>query len=365
MVAVGTRAGRRPVYSYRQVLDGAGRAVSAAEPISVTVASVAVRAPALDSDLLTSLTAGVVTVTGSGEPGSIVQIVVSGRPVGQALVDAQGRWTFPADIRAPGVYAFALSTIDAGGKVQTTATAVRLGRRACASCRRGAADQHLNSDRYPCTYEHGWASTTATPIPSATPHAQSDRYGDGHITVYPAATAVVLAVVDTMVVAGDSTGRRVSVGGTGLPGTVQVVVDDSIVATTTVNENGAWLIDASLPLTQAASIGVQMAGALGAVTQTEALAVPMKEVIVELPTATPVPKRTPTPPPTDTVTPPPTETVTLCDQYTNSPSPATGNPCTDRHRDAVADRNRYIGRHCNADAHAVIYSNAYARTGAD
>ena len=109
------------------IVNGLGQVVSAGEPISVTVASLAVRSPSLDGDLLTAnLAAGVVTLTGSGEPGSTVEVLVDGKPVGQAVVDEQGRWTLPADIRAPGVYSFALNAVDAGGKVVATATPVRL-----------------------------------------------------------------------------------------------------------------------------------------------------------------------------------------------------------------------------------------------
>ena len=109
------------------IVNGLGQMLSAGEPISVTVASLAVRSPSLDGDLLTaSLAAGVVTLTGSGEPGSTVEVLVDGKPVGQAQVDEQGRWTLPADIRAPGVYSFALNAVDAGGKVVATATPVRL-----------------------------------------------------------------------------------------------------------------------------------------------------------------------------------------------------------------------------------------------
>ncbi len=289
-----------------EALDAGGQVMSAAEAISVTVASVAVRAPAIDSNLLSSsLTAGIVTLTGSGEPGSTVQILVGGQPIGETRVDTQGHWAFPADIRAPGVYAFALNAIDAGGKVLATATPVRLIIDAQAQAVAAVPPTSTATpSNTPAPTETFTAEPTATPIPTETP--TSGPTDTVTATLEPTATATATsapAAVERIVVAGAGDDRHVAVAGTGLPGTeVQVVVDETTVATTTIDESGAWSIDASLPLTRAASIGVQIAGALGIETQTEALTVPLDRVILELPTATPVPASTPTPVPTATGT---------------------------------------------------------------
>ncbi len=109
------------------VLNDLGQVITGSEPISVSVLSVTVRAPTLDDNLLrASLNTGAVALSGSAEPGSTVEIFVGGRLIGQTLADVAGRWRFDADVRLPGVYAFGLSSLDAGGKVLATATPVRL-----------------------------------------------------------------------------------------------------------------------------------------------------------------------------------------------------------------------------------------------
>ncbi len=140
------------------------------------------------------------------------------------------------------------------------------------------------------------------------------------------------AAVEQMVVTGTGDERRVSVAGTGQPGTeVQVVLDDTSVTTATVDESGKWSIDAALPLTRAASIGVQIVGAQGALTQ--ALSVPLERVVVDLPTPTPIPTNTATSEPTATSTetpvPLPTATATApaTSTATDTPVPtATSTP---------------------------------------
>ena len=91
------------------------------------------------------------------------------------------------------------------------------------------------------------------------------------------------------------------------------MLDDTSVTTATVDESGKWSIDAALPLTRAASIGVQIVGAQGALTQ--ALSVPLERVVVDLPTPTPIPTNTATAEPTATSTetpvPLPTATATI------------------------------------------------------
>jgi hypothetical protein len=51
-----------------------------------------VAAPSIDKEVLSaSISAGVVNLAGTGEPQSVVQVLVGGRVLGQATVDAQGR----------------------------------------------------------------------------------------------------------------------------------------------------------------------------------------------------------------------------------------------------------------------------------
>ena len=311
------------------IVNGLGQVVSAGQPISLTVASLAVRSPTLDGDLLTaSLAAGVVSLTGSGEPGSTVEVLVDGKPVGQAQVDEQGRWTLPADIRVPGVYSFALNAVDAGGKVVATATPVRLIIDEPAQAVAAVPPTNTATPVPPAntatplppptdtaTVE---ATATDTPAPTETftpePTATSAPTDTSTPTAEPPTATSMPAAVEQMVVTGEGDARRVSVAGTGQPGTeVQVVLDDTSVTTSTVDESGKWSIDAALPLTRAASIGVQIVGAQGALTQP--LSLPLARVVVDLPTPTPMPTNTATAEPTATGTetpvPLPTATATI------------------------------------------------------
>jgi hypothetical protein len=79
-------------------LDPAGQAVASAPPLDVSVpAPLAV--PVLDP-LPGGLSAGQVPLRGSGTPGSRVRVLIDGRAAGEAIVGADGRWSFEADLEA-------------------------------------------------------------------------------------------------------------------------------------------------------------------------------------------------------------------------------------------------------------------------
>lgn len=77
-------------------------------------------APELDSPVLTAgLEAGSVTLNGSGTPGSTVRVIVDGAEVGTADVGADGRWAFDLDL-AEGSRTLALEALAADGSVATS-----------------------------------------------------------------------------------------------------------------------------------------------------------------------------------------------------------------------------------------------------
>ncbi|MCB0166767.1 MAG: hypothetical protein KDI79_21250 [Anaerolineae bacterium] len=100
------------------VLDKAGKVVAASEPVVIPVISLGsdVVPPTFDLPVA-ELTSGEVTLTGTGEPGSQVQIVVDGEVVGTAAVGDDGFWSWTGQIDQPGDYQVVINTLDVDGKV--------------------------------------------------------------------------------------------------------------------------------------------------------------------------------------------------------------------------------------------------------
>jgi large repetitive protein len=57
-----------------------------------------------------------VTLKGTGQPGSTVQVLVNGTVVGEAVVGADGTWTLAVDLGKPGSYTLSAQVLDASGK---------------------------------------------------------------------------------------------------------------------------------------------------------------------------------------------------------------------------------------------------------
>ena len=69
---------------------------------------------------------GEVTLTGTGEPGSEVEVVVDGKPVGTATVDSEGKWSLPTELTEPGDYEISVQSVDANGQVLAASEATEL-----------------------------------------------------------------------------------------------------------------------------------------------------------------------------------------------------------------------------------------------
>jgi hypothetical protein len=150
-----------------------------------------------------------VNLTGTGEPGSEIQIVVDGQPVGQTTVDSEGKWSFPVELPDAGDHEISVQSLDAGGAVVAASQAV--------------------------TVQVGEAAAGST-VPTI------DLPGDG-------------------LAAGE-----VTLTGTGEPGSeVQVVVDGQPVGKVTVDSEGQWSLPFDLPASGDYEISVQSVDASGAV----------------------------------------------------------------------------------------------------
>jgi len=87
---------------------------AATEPVTASPPAAEIAAPVItspaDGDTLESLH---VVVTGTGQPGSALEIVDNGQPIGSPLVGADGQWSFEADI-APGQHELIARVPDGG-----------------------------------------------------------------------------------------------------------------------------------------------------------------------------------------------------------------------------------------------------------
>lgn len=103
-----------------QILDASGKLVSASEPVPVVLAA---PAPTIITPVLTSpsasdkLTVGQVTFTGTGTPGSEVEIVVDGKAIDKTRVGGDGTWSLKTELGQPGTYQVKVRALDATGKM--------------------------------------------------------------------------------------------------------------------------------------------------------------------------------------------------------------------------------------------------------
>jgi large repetitive protein len=166
-------------------LDSSGAAAAAAAPLSVEVGE-AIAAPTIDA--LDDLLAGPVTLTGSGTPGSTIEVFVDGESVGTTTVATNGTW--------------ALENITlAEGEREITAEA---------------------------------RADSAAPVAEAEP-----------VTLAVGAAPLVAPTIDPL--GADVNAGLVTVSGQGTPGsTIEVIVDGEPIGTTTVADDGTWSIKAEL-----------------------------------------------------------------------------------------------------------------------
>ncbi|MCB0177912.1 MAG: hypothetical protein KDI62_06770 [Anaerolineae bacterium] len=177
-------------------LDEAGEVVASSTPLTLSLAepedtTPEVEVPTLDEPAA-DVTAGEVTLTGTGEPGSEVEIMVNGQSLGTATVDEDGTWRFTGTIDEPGEVEIVVNALDARGRIITSTD--------------------------PTLY-----TITGSPAEPSAPTLAS-----------PLAGASLLA------------GRQ-TFRGTGEPGSeVEVVVDGEVIGTATVRSNGTWFLSAEI-----------------------------------------------------------------------------------------------------------------------
>ncbi|MBL8045674.1 MAG: LysM peptidoglycan-binding domain-containing protein [Anaerolineales bacterium] len=107
-------------------LDVDGKVTATTEPVDLTLGeNTAAKAPTLDLPN-GALYTGQQTLTGTGTPGSKVQIVIGGTPVGEASVGADGKWSFDAEFPSVGEVPVVVNQLDAAGTVTASSETATL-----------------------------------------------------------------------------------------------------------------------------------------------------------------------------------------------------------------------------------------------
>ena len=96
-----------------RVVDASGKTLAESAPLKFTV-PVLVKAPTFDTPKVGD--DGTVTLSGTGTPGSKVEIWAGGKKLGEATVGADGTWSFTAPSMEAGDYDFSARVVDASGK---------------------------------------------------------------------------------------------------------------------------------------------------------------------------------------------------------------------------------------------------------
>lgn len=155
------------------------------EPLSLSIPAPEIAVPTLDLPDVGDLGAGdEVEFSGTGTPGSEVEIVANGEVIGTATVDAEGNWTFPFSFAEAGDYDLSVRALDAEGNVV----------------------------------------------------AESDSVANVAVA---AATAAV--TFDDLASDEVEAGTEVELSGTGEPGSeIEIVANGEVIGTATIDEDGTW-----------------------------------------------------------------------------------------------------------------------------
>ena len=270
-------------------LDAAGNVAASANPATVTVAA-ALAAPVLK--LPESLSAGDVTLSGTGTPGSQVDVLVDGVSVGKATVGADGTWSLPTQLTA-GDHKIEVNALDAAGNVVASANpaTVKIGE--------VAAGPTLNP---PAASAAGETTLSGTGTPGSQVDVMLDGVSVGKATVGADGTwslPVTLAAGDHEIVVNelDADGKVVAsaapvkltvaagaaqtgqpaitspadgaqldtapltITGTGVPGSdLEILNSDKVIGTVKVAADGTWSLQIT-PDPGTASFGIRPVGA--------------------------------------------------------------------------------------------------------
>jgi nucleoid-associated protein YgaU len=299
-VAVGvTRVGPSGAWSLRvpmaepgqhevrvQRLNTGGAVMAEAGPFSITVAPPVVEAtpPSLNLPVGAKLDAGPLTLSGRGQAGTTLQVLVDGQVVGETRVSDEGAWSLRLSLTEPGDHQLELRTLDKAGNVAAEAAAVKVSLAApVVEETTLSLDQPASAD-----LKVGPLTLTGSGEPGSVVQVVADGQvvgmtqvgGDGTwslktymikpgehqlkvqrldasgvvvaegepISLSLAAPAVARTAPSFNLPAGaDLKAGPLTLAGEGVPGSVvQVVVDGQVMAMTQVGEDGTWSLKVSI-----------------------------------------------------------------------------------------------------------------------
>lgn len=200
-----------------QTLDANGGVAAASAPSTLKLEASA-PAPAIATPTINLPAAAQsdapTTISGTGTPGSTVEIVVDGQAAGKATVGADGSWSIPVTL-AEGAHEISARALAPGGEVAAESS--------------------------PAALTVGAPAAAGAPTAAAAPGGAAPAIG------FPADNASLPAGGFTMT-------------GTGAPGsTIEILDSDKVIGTVTVGADGTW----SFPITPSGGTAAYSARAAG------------------------------------------------------------------------------------------------------
>ncbi|MCB9430585.1 MAG: VWA domain-containing protein [Ardenticatenaceae bacterium] len=192
-------------------LDGSGNVLGSVDLPTVSLTTPDIALPTFNLPELPAV--GPFTLTGTGTPGSTIEIIRNGVSLGTATVDPDGNWSFDLDLPGVGDYDFTLNTLDGSGNVLGS----------------------VNMPRFTVA-----APAVAFDAPEAGPFALGDN--------------------------GLPTGRLRLNGRSTPNATIEIYAGDELVGTTTADVDGNWSFDGDISLANGSyPLTARMVGADGTV----------------------------------------------------------------------------------------------------
>ncbi len=256
---------------------------------------------------------GIVTMSGSGRSGIVVEALINATVAATSTVDAAGAWQLSVELDDPTNYNIDVQSVDKQGSILRIAVPLGTVRvilpTATATAEPTSTPEPTETPTetpsptdtrtpQPTETETPVPTDTATPQPSPTP---TD-------TPEPTSTPYVPVIGEFTLETGGIT-NSVMLVGSGQPGSaLEIQLDGTSIATTTVDADGAW--NAVVNIDEAGEYELTILPAESTTAESVDASSPVRIVVIETPKPTPTPEPTDTPIPTATPTSEPTSTPT-------------------------------------------------------
>ena len=286
----------------------------------------------------------VIQITGSGKPGSPVDIIVGDMVAGSTRIDADGNWQYELRFATPGIQYIGCKSVDVNGQEvlaklssyvvivprptptpTNTATVTPTPTATDTPTATATDTATATSTSTPTDTATVTPTPTATPTSTATATASPSNTPTATWTSMPTLTPTPTPIpptLDATALAQEVTGGEAVLHGTGQPGaSLQILINGAAAYTTTVQADGVWSQAVSFGAPGAYTVAVQTVTSGGpVVAAASAVAVVPTPTLTPTATNTATATLTSTPTDTATVTPTPTSTATATEAPTNTPT---------------------------------------------